>query len=269
MSSVPERLHLRLYSGPDSLPPLIYFPGLHGDWTLIGGFRQCLAQRLRFAEVTYPRTLSWSLEDYAAGLEEALFARGLQRGWLLGESFGSQLIWPLVARGRFLVEGIILAGGFVRHPMRWAAQVAERVCDGVSLTLLTRLMFGYAKVSRYRFRKFPDTRASIEEFIARRTELDRQAAKHRLRLVAQSDFCSTASALRIPLYGLTGLLDPIVPWIFVRRWLKKHCVALREYKIIGYADHNVLGTAPKASADQVVRWVAANHRARNSGMAIL
>ena len=38
-NSMDEKLQLRIY-GDDSLPTLIYLPGLHGDWTLIGGFRK-------------------------------------------------------------------------------------------------------------------------------------------------------------------------------------------------------------------------------------
>ena len=51
-----EELQLRIH-GEASLPTLIYLPGLHGDWTLIGGFRHALGGRVRFVEVTYPRTL--------------------------------------------------------------------------------------------------------------------------------------------------------------------------------------------------------------------
>jgi pimeloyl-ACP methyl ester carboxylesterase len=85
--------------------------------------------------------------------------------------------------------------------------------------------------------------------------LERQAAVHRLRLIAGSDFCEVARAAKIPVFALTGFLDPIVPWLFVRRWLRKHCPALREYKIIWRADHNVLSTAANTSADQVMQWI--------------
>src|ERR1035438_3914147 len=84
-----EKLQLRVH-GDDSLPTLIYLPGLHGDWTLVGGFLQALDGRVRFVEITYPRTLVWSLEDYAAAIETALAQNGIASGWLLGESFGSQ-----------------------------------------------------------------------------------------------------------------------------------------------------------------------------------
>ena len=118
--------------GDASLPTLIYLPGLHGDWTLVGSFRRALGGRVRFVEVTYPRTLTWSLEDYARGVETALAEQGITRGWLLGESFSSQVVWSLVARERFQIEGVILAGGFVRHPMRWGVRLAERLCGGIS-----------------------------------------------------------------------------------------------------------------------------------------
>jgi pimeloyl-ACP methyl ester carboxylesterase len=252
-----EEIQLRIYpeNVPGGAPTLIYLPGLHGDWTLVGGFRKALGGRARFVEFTYPRTLTWSLDDYAAGVEAALLEKGITRGWFLAESFGSQVAWTVVARGKFQIQGIILAGGFVRHPMRWAVRMAELLCGGISLTLLTRIILGYAKVARFRYRHAPETLANIHEFIARRTELDRQAAKHRLCLVAQSDPRPIARQVAAPVYALTGVLDPVVPWPFVRRWLRRHCPALREYRIIWRADHNVLGTAPEAAAEQVFQWM--------------
>src|SRR5215475_4030811 len=97
-----EQLQIRIH-GPDSLPTLIYLPGLHGDWTLIGSFRHALGNRVRFVEITYPRTLTWSLDGYAANVERALAEKGITRGWLLGESFSSQVVWPIVTRGRFQI----------------------------------------------------------------------------------------------------------------------------------------------------------------------
>jgi pimeloyl-ACP methyl ester carboxylesterase len=255
ITEMTEKLEMRVH-GDASLPTLVYLPGLHGDWTLVGSFRRALGGRVRFAEVTYPRTLTWSLEDYAGGVEAALAERGIARGWLLGESFSSQVVWSLVARKRLQIEAVILAGGFVRHPMRWGVWLAERFCGGISLGLLTRILFGYAKVARFRYRRSPEVQASIHEFIERRTELDIQAAKHRLDLIGQNDLRSIARQSGVPVYGLTGLVDPIVPWWWVRPWLKRNCSSLREYRIIWRADHNVLGTAAEAAAEQVVRWMS-------------
>ena len=249
-----EKLELRIY-GDGSLPTVIYLPGLHGDWTLVGNFRRALGGRVRFVEMTYPRTLDWSLDDYAQAIETALAEQGIARGWLLGESFGSQVLWSLVARKQFQIQAVVLAGGFVRHPMRWGVRSAERVCGGVSLGLLTRIIFGYAKVARFRYRHSPEVQASINEFIARRTELDLQAAKHRLHLIAQYDPRPIARQGSVPVHGLTGFVDPIVPWWWVRPWLKKYCPALRDYRIIWRADHNVLGTAAETAAEQVLSWM--------------
>src|ERR1700726_4801941 len=92
---MPEELQIRIH-GDSNKPTLIYLPGLHGDWTLVTGFRSALIGRARFVEITYPRSLTWNIEDYANAIESALLSRGITRGWLLGESFGSQLTWPLL-----------------------------------------------------------------------------------------------------------------------------------------------------------------------------
>jgi pimeloyl-ACP methyl ester carboxylesterase len=249
-----EVLRVRLHGDP-SLPCLIYLPGLHGDWTLIGRFRRALGGRVRFVEITYPRTLDWSLEDHARVIEEKLLSEGITKGWLLGESFGSQIVWPFLARRNFKPEGVILAGGFVRHPVIWGVKMAESFARGVSLTLLTQILFGYARLARARYRGDPEVMQEVQEFIARRTELDRKAAAHRLRLLSKSNFCEIARHLQLPVYALTGAFDPIVPWFPVRGWLKKNCSTLQEYRVIWRSDHNVLGNASHAAAKQVLQWM--------------
>jgi len=248
-----EELQLRIH-GDASQPTLIYLPGLHGDWTLIGGFRQALGGKVRFVETTYPRTLTWLLDDYAAAVEITLANNGITTGWLLGESFSSQVVWSMAARGKFAAQGLILAGGFVKHPNP-ALWLMEKIAKRISTRLLVWIIFGYAKVARFRYRRSPQTQVAIDEFIARRTERDRRAAQYRLHLVAKSDPRPIARRVNVPVFGLTGLFDPIVPWPRVRRWLKKNCPTLRDYKIIRCADHNVLVTAPQAASKQVLEWM--------------
>ena len=250
----PENIQLRIHGSSD-LPTLIYLPGLHGNWSLVGGFRRALGGRVRFVEITYPSTLTWSLEEHAAAVETVLAQHQVASGWLLAESFGSQIAWVLIGRKQFSVQGLVLAGGFVQHPFRMGARLAQKFCDDISFSILRRILFGYARVSRFRFRRSPETFGEIQEFIAGLKPRDLQAAKHRLHLVAQGDLCSIAHHAPIPVYALTGLFDPVVPWIWVRRWMKKNCAALREYKIIWHADHNVLGTASAKAAEQVWRWM--------------
>ena len=255
-SEMEEKLELRVYGDP-GLPTLIYLPGMHGDWTLIGGFRSAVAGQVRFVEMTYPRTLTWSLDDHAAAIEAALAQNGIEQGWLLGESFGSQPAWAILARGKFPVQGVILAGGFVRYPMQWMMRLMEKTIGFIPSYFLVKVIFGYAKFARYRYRRSPETLATLDEFLARRrSEEDRRAAQHRIHLVARSDPRAIARSTKVPVFGLAGILDPLVPWPPVRRWLKGNCPALREYKIIRHADHNVLNTGTRLAAKQILDWIA-------------
>ncbi len=255
-----EELQLRSYGQP-SQSTLVYLPGLHGDWTLVGSFRRALRDRTRFVEITYPRTLTWSLDDYACEIENTLARHDIGDGWLLAESFGSQIAWPIAARQRFQVHGIILAGGFGRHPAGWGVWLAHKLTGNVSPTLLTRLIALYAYFARVRYRYAPEVLSGMEEFFVRRTDLDRRAAQHRLKLIHRNDPCELARTLTVPVYALAGLIDPIVPWWPVRRWLRRNCPSLRDHRIIWRADHTVLATAPQAAADQVLKWMAAGNGA--------
>ncbi len=118
-----EALQIRVHAD-GSGPPLVYLPGLHGDWTLVAAFRGALVGRVPFVEVTYPRTLTWSLADYAREIDTALVARGLEAGWLLAESFGSQVAWAMLAEKsrRFRVHGVIFASD--HNVLGWAARAA-------------------------------------------------------------------------------------------------------------------------------------------------
>ena len=76
-----------------------------------------------------------------------------------------------------------------------------------------------------------------------------------MHLIAEFDPRPIARQAKLPIFGLSGILDPIVPWPFVRRWLRQNCPALRDYKIITSADHNILATSPKLAARQVLEWM--------------
>ena len=261
-------LQLRIH-GDASQSTLIYFPGLHGDWTLVSSFRAAVTNQLRFVEFTYPRTAEWSLDDYVAGIESALLTNGITHGWLLGESFGSQVAWALLAResGRagagpkpasagFTADGVVLAGGFVRHPLPWGARFLGSATAHTPSWCLKAGLFVYAQYARFRHRRAPETLGSIREFVHRRQDpRDRLAIRHRLTLIAQHDPRPVARQTQIPVFALAGLVDPLVPNPSVRRWLKKNCPGYRGGRTIFRADHNVLGTAPKLASDQIGRWM--------------
>ncbi|MBL9167588.1 MAG: alpha/beta hydrolase [Verrucomicrobiales bacterium] len=237
-------------------PTLIYLPGVQGDWTMIGAFRQALGERICWVEMTYPRSLTWSLADYAREIEEALVEQGVHRGWLLGESFGSQVMWELVKRSPQRWQGLILAGGFVKYPSSTLLSAARFLCPRVSHRLLHRCLPAYILYAHLRHSDSPTLIAGARDFVARRTVADQQALLQRLRLIAENDPRPLASTCRIPLHHLYGGLDPIVPWSGVVRWLKQHCPSLRASRRIWMSDHTVLATAAEASAAQIRQWMA-------------
>ena len=71
-----EELQIRVF-GDASLPTLVYLPGLHGDWTMIPAFRVALNGRVRLVEITYPRTLTWTIPDYARAINQALLSANI------------------------------------------------------------------------------------------------------------------------------------------------------------------------------------------------
>jgi len=246
-----------------SLPTLIHLPGLHGDWTLLGPFRAALGGRARFIESTYPRRLDWSLDDYAGAIETALLEHGISSGWILGESFSSLVAWQFLSRQRaasrataFNVVGLILVGGFIRHPWPWAVRFAHSASRIVSLRLLRHLCKLYGRAARRRYCDCPEVVAELDEFVDRRTnEPDRQVITRRYGLISENDPRSIARDTTLPVYQLTGAWDPIVPWWQIRPWLRRNCPGYRATRIIWSGGHNVLLSAPRKSADQIMDWV--------------
>src|SRR5690349_13364813 len=157
-SAVPERLQLRVFGEPTQ-PALVYIPGLHGDWTLVMSFRIALRDRVRFVEITYPRTITWTMRDHANAIADALREHGIGRGWLLAESFGSQPAWALLELGEksgFQPEGMILASGFVKHPFKRGLAVLRWLGGLISMPLYRRMLKVYAAYAKFRHRRAPE-----------------------------------------------------------------------------------------------------------------
>ena len=251
-----NQIQIRIHGEPGQ-PTLIYLPGMHGDWTLVSSFRAALNERVRFVEITYPRTTEWSLCDYADAVTNALASHQINQGWLLAESFSSQVAWAILQRAGqngFRMEG--LSGGFVRHPIMAEVHLARLLNRAMPLWTVKLFCAVYARYATLRHRHAPETLACTSEFVKNRTnEADRQAICHRYDLIIQNDLRAVARQARLPVFQLAGFFDPVVPWPFVQPWLKKNCPGFREWKLIWRADHNALGTAPRVAAEWVLRWM--------------
>jgi len=252
-------LQIRVH-GDAGRPTLIYLPGLHGDWTLVSSFRVALGNRVRFVEFTYPRTLTWTLEDHARAVLDELAAHGIREGWILAESFSSVVAWAVLERAAafgFTLRGVVLSGGFARYPYPWVVRMTRALNRAIPLWLIKVLCWIYGHYAVLRHRRAPDTLECVAEFVRRRCEeADRQAICHRYDVILQSDARQLVQKASVPVYQICGFVDPVVPWLPVRRWLKRHCQNYKGWRLIWGADHNVLGTAPRAAAEQVVSWMS-------------
>jgi pimeloyl-ACP methyl ester carboxylesterase len=238
-------------------PVLIYLPGLHGDSTLFTSFRLKALKHFQVLEFVYPRNTSWSLSDYGDFVLEELRQHDLKEGWVLAESYGSQVAWSLLQRRSgydFFPEGIILAGGFVRYPLPWLALTVGRLVEALPPSLWKCIFWMYGRYAHWRHRHAPETRAAIEEFVERRTPADLAAIAHRIRLLAHNDPSFTACHLCCPVYLLAGAIDPVVLTLPVLGWLRRNCRTFSGHRIVWPADHNVLGTEPEKALEQVLEW---------------
>jgi pimeloyl-ACP methyl ester carboxylesterase len=159
------------------------------------------------------------------------------------------------------VTGLILVGGFVRHPWPWAVRFAHSTSGAVPLKLLRHLCKLYGRAARRRYCHCPEVVAEMHEFVERRTiEPDRQVITHRYQIISESDPRPVAGATTLPVHQLTGAWDPIVPWWLIRPWLRRNCPGYRASRIIWSGGHNVLLSAPRKSADQIMDWVCESSR---------
>src|SRR5262245_59346643 len=184
-----NELQMRIH-GEAERPSLIYLPGLHGDWTLVGSFRGALGDRVRFVEFTYPRTRTWSLEDHARAVLDKLAGHGVREGWIVAESFSSVVAWAVLERAAasgFSVKGVILSGGFVRYPHPFVVHLVRALNRAIPLRMIGMLCWIYGRYAGLRHRQAPETLEGVVEFVRRRSEeADRQAICHRYDLILES-----------------------------------------------------------------------------------
>lgn len=242
---------IRVHDGAG--PTVIYLPGIHGDWGLIGAFRRALGGRVRFVEFAYSKD-EVTMERLAELVHSELKAHGVHAGWLLGQSFGSQVAWALMARG-FKADGVVLAGGFVKHPWPWGARLFRALLSGVPAAVVNPAYLGYTVLCNKLARRGPEEAEELLAFARNRGGKEWAAMSWRLSLIALSDPRAIARAMSNPVHYLGGMIDPLVPWPIVIRWLKRECPGYKGEVIIRSADHNVLGSSPRESAERVLAWV--------------
>lgn len=219
-------------------------------------------QHFCFVEFTYPRVLNWTLAQYGEAVLNALAEEGITSGWILAESFSSQVAWEIVRNPRnFHPAGVILAGGFVSHPCKILARLGHWLLGNLPAPFWKFAFSIYAIYARFRHRHAPETGETVKDFIARRTPEDFLAMRARINLILANDPSAIVRQLTLPVFSMAGLVDPIVFWWRVNSWLRHNCAGFQEARLILQADHTVLATAPVPAFHQVQRWIAGFTRA--------
>ena len=262
-----EPLLIRVHGDPSG-PTMIHLPGIHGDWSMVGDFRREAVKHLCFVEFTYPRTTTWSMDQYGQAIYDSLLQHNIKHGWIMAESFGSQLAWKVLEIQRkspqdFTPEGSILAGGFVQHMTLCGFKFLGFKIKFSIKTQFTILRYTGRRILK-RCLRDPLVKEDLMEFKKRRSQLDRDAVKHRLKIIAANDPRPVAAETHIPVYCMGGLIDLAVIFPHTRYWLWRHCPGYKggylmldpDLRVIG-SDHHVLGRAKKAFAI-MSRWMGLN-----------
>lgn len=243
--------------GPPDLPTLVYLPGMHGHWSFAHALRKKLEGKVRLVELAYPSVVTWSVTDYARSALNALDEAGITRAWILAESFGSQIAWELTAQNDAIVwDGLILDGGFIKHPLPWGARFlawalhrAPKTTGGflglVAVPFMRKILKGVPREDR---KRFPFNNRNRAAMVAR------------LHLIATHDPRPAALNTTIPVYAMAGFWDILVPMPLVFRWLSKNCSTLRDSRILWFADHATIMSSPESTAKLVLKWMGIGSR---------
>ena len=147
-----------------------------------------------------------------------LLAEGIDKGWLLAESWGSQPAWALVGRNlktaasRFQVKGLILAGGFVKHPFGWGPGLLGWIGAHMPMGFYRSATTVLCRVFKIAApRTGPGRRTALMNLWPVGPALDREAMLHRLDL-------SWPHAIPAPLPG-----KPASRCIISRAWWIRSC----------------------------------------------
>ena len=242
-------------AGDPNATPLLYLPGVHGDWTPQVRARPLLSRNFHLVETAYPRIENWSIEDYALALKELLDGLAIQSAHIVGESFGSLVGWQFGIANPERVRSFTLVGGFSRPPRFRAAAAAAAVLKSLPTSLLESAIDLYVagKSAVGEHREIFDSGA----YPATRTPRGRRATANRMSIIQDSEFRDQLKEIGFPVRYLGGERDVVVP---VRReiatlqaMLPLHCDFRSE--LVAGAPHAVVASHPEECAEHLSRWV--------------
>ena len=242
-------------TGNQDAPPIVYLPGVHGDWTPQVAARPLIGRDYHFVETAYPRIETWSIDDYGRALNNLLDELGIEAAHVVGESFGSLVGWQFGIANPGRVRSFTLVGGFAQPPRFRIAAAAAAALTTLPTALLESSIDFYVsgKSALGEFREMFELGA----YPATRTEQGRRATANRMRIIQASDFSDQLAQVEFPVRYLGGAKDIVVP---VRREiatleakLPPHCDFQSE--LLRGTPHAMIASHPEQTVDRISRWV--------------
>lgn len=242
-------------SGDPHSPPVVYLPGVHGDWTAQSRVRCLLSDSFHFVETAYPWSETWSIDDFARALKELLDRLGIESAHIVGESFGSLVGWQFGIVCPERIRSFTLVGGFCRAPRFAVAAAAAATLRVVPAKLFESAVDLYVagKSAMGEHREVFELGA----YPASRTERGQRATARRMEIIQGSDFRGKLQTVRFPVRYVAGARDIVVP---VRREIATLNARLSQRcdfqsELISGAAHMLIASHPGQTASSISKWV--------------
>ena len=253
-------------AGDTRATPIVYLPGVHGDWTPQGRARSILSREYQFVETAYPRVEYWTIDDYARALKELLDALGIESAHIVGESFGSLVAWQFGVAHPRRVRSFTLVGGFSRAPRFRIAAAASAALKCIPTRVLESTIdlyvAGKSALGEHR------EASAAGAYAATRTDGGRRAAANRMSIIQQTEFRSHLPQIHFPVRYVGGARDLVVP---VRReiatlynHLRPHCDF--QSTLIAGAPHAIIASHPEKTVEHMVRWIRQTEETNTAAM---
>lgn len=250
--------------GRADAPPLVYVPGIHGDWTPLRRSRGLFHRRARLIEVAYPRQSRWRLRDYAESMDRMMNRLNLKSAHFAVESFGSLVGWQYLLTRPERVRSIVVVGGFTHSPGKPKVFLAQLGLRSISPELFEKGMEWYCS------RLLHSSNAQAVERGVDRRELDPAtlypAARtpdgwrtiiSRLSLIQNADFRPYLNRVRTPVRYLGGASDMVVPVHREVRTLWSGLTPRCRFAsaLVPDAPHMVIASHPRGSTERICDWI--------------
>ena len=246
----------RIRGGEEALP-VVYLPGVHGDWTPQAAASQILASAFRLVEISYPKEPLWRLGDYASALVSLLDRLEIESAHVVAESFGSLVGWEFGLEHRSRVRSMVIVGGFCQPPGPRKVLLAKWGLSVLPTGLFERGVDAYVAMRQHQGKlEQPEMEVDLP-YAAVRTDLGRIATVSRFELICTSDYrhqlnvvvCAVRyirveSGWRVPVRGELRTLEGILSE-------EVGCQSCR----IADAPHMIISSHPVETAEQITDWI--------------